>query len=51
MKLYTYIVETVVTIEANTQEEAEKLLPRMRAGKRYTIIETMDNLLREEAGE
>jgi hypothetical protein len=51
MKLYTYIVETVVTIEANTLEEAEKHLPRMRAGKRYTIIETMESLLREEAGE
>ena len=51
MRSYLYIIEAIVTVEANTEEEARELLPKLPAGSSYVVNEELSNLLREEAGE
>jgi hypothetical protein len=51
MNSYLYIIEAIVTVEANTEEEALELLPKLPAGSSYIVNEELSNLLTEEAGE
>lgn len=54
MKTYVYSVEQIISVKANSKEEAEDLLPIYPTGQEgqahYVREETVE-LLREEAGE
>jgi len=53
MTIYVYLVEQIISIKANSQEEAEGLLPMYPTGfegqAHYVREETVE-LLREEKG-
>lgn len=54
MKTYVYLVEQIITIKANSKEEAEGLLPIYPTGfedQAYYVREETVELLREEEGE
>ncbi|WP_395652697.1 hypothetical protein [Brevundimonas sp.] len=54
MKTYVYVVEQIISIKANSEQEAEGLLPMYPTGfegqAHYVREETVE-LLREEEGE
>jgi hypothetical protein len=54
MKTYVYLVEQIISVKANSKEEAEDSLPIYPTGqdrKAYFVEEETVELLREEAGE